>query len=223
MKVILFGATGMVGEGVLRECLLDPGVERVLSITRRPCGQQHAKLREIVLPDFLDYSAIEPELRGHDACFFCLGTSSVGISHEAYEKVTYEIPLAAARTLVRLEPGMTFVYVSGGGTDSSEGGRIRWARVKGKAENAIAALPFKATFMFRPGFIEALHGVRPKTTGLKVMYTLFRPLIPLLRLVVPGALTTTERVGKAMLQVARHGAPSRILESKDINQLGAAQ
>jgi uncharacterized protein YbjT (DUF2867 family) len=217
MKVILFGATGMVGEGVLRECLLDPGVERVLSIARRPTGQQHAKLRELVHGDFLDYTAIEGELRGYDACFFCLGISSVGISPADYERVTYEMPLAAARTLVRLAPGMTFVYVSGASTDSSEQGSVRWARVKGKAENAILALPFAGKYMFRPGFI---YGVKPKTGLLKLAYAVLSPLYPLLRALVPDRLTTIENVGRAMIDVARHGGATPLMENRDINQAG---
>jgi uncharacterized protein YbjT (DUF2867 family) len=159
MKAILFGATGMVGLGVLRECLLDPDVESVVTVGRAPTGQKHEKLRELVHANLLDLSAIEGELSGHDACFFCLGVTSAGTSEQEYERITYGIPVAAAQTLVKLNPGMTFVYVSGSGADSSEKGSTMWARIKGKAENALLAMPFKATYVFRPAFIQPLHGI----------------------------------------------------------------
>src|SRR3984957_1469972 len=159
MNVILFGATGMVGQGVLRECLLAPDVQRVLSIVRSPSGQQHAKLHEIIPTDFYDLSSIESELSGYDACFFALGVTSAGMAEQQYRHVTYDLTLAAAKPLARLNPGMTFVYVSGAGTDSTESGSTMWARVKGKTENAILHLPFKAAYMFRPGLIQPLHGI----------------------------------------------------------------
>src|SRR5882757_9321137 len=160
MKVILFGATGMVGQGVLRECLVDPGVTGVLVVGRSPTGQSNAKLREIRHDNFLDFSAIEPQLTGFDACFFCLGVSSIGMTEERYRAITYDITLAAAKTLVRLNPGMVFTYVTGRSTDSTEQGPVRWARVKGKTENDLLKLPFKAAYMFRPAGIQPLHGVR---------------------------------------------------------------
>ena len=163
MKVILFGATGMVGQGVLRECLVDPGIEGVLAVGRSPTGQRHAKLREIAHNNFTDFSAIEAQLTGYDACFFCLGVSSVGMSEERYRHLTYDITMAAAKTLARLNPGMVFTYVTGRGTDSSESGSLMWARVKGKTENDLLKLPFKAAYMFRPAGIQPLHGVRSKT------------------------------------------------------------
>src|ERR1700722_9569703 len=153
MRVILFGATGMIGQGVLRECLLDPGVEAVLSIGRRASGVTNAKLREIVHADLTDLSAIEGELGGYDACFFCLGISSAGMSEADYRRVTYDVTLAAAQAIQKRSPDLTFVYVSGTGTDSTEKGRTMWARVKGATENAILAMPFKASYMFRPGYI----------------------------------------------------------------------
>ena len=165
MKVILFGATGMVGQGVLRECLLDPGVETVLAVGRSPTGQRHAKLREIAARQFLDYSAIESELTGYDACFFCLGVSSIGMDEERYRHLTYDITLAAATTLARLNPGMVLTYVTGRSTDSTEQGPMMWARVKGKTENDLLKLPFKAAYMFRPAGIQPLHGVSPKPAG----------------------------------------------------------
>jgi uncharacterized protein YbjT (DUF2867 family) len=163
MKAIIFGATGMVGQGLLRECLLDPGVEVVLTIGRTPRGQKHEKLRELAHANLLDFSAIEGELPGYDTCFFCLGVTSAGTAEPEYERITYSIPVAAAKTLVKLNPGMTFVCVSGAGADSSEKGRTMWARVKGKAEDALLAMPFKAVYVFRSAFIQPLHGIRSRT------------------------------------------------------------
>ena len=219
MKVILFGATGMVGQGVLRECLLDVDVESVLVIGRSPAGQRHAKLREIVHDDFLDYSAIESELKGYDACFFCLGVSSVGMNEERYRHLTYDITLAAARTLARLNPQMVFVYVTGRGTDSSEKGSLMWARVKGKTENDLLKLPFRAAYMFRPAGIQPLHGIRSKTAWVQAIYVVAAPLLSLLNRVAPKYMTTTEQVGRAMIKVAHDGFARPVLESQDINSL----
>ena len=163
MNILLFGATGMVGQGVLRECLLDPDVQRVQTVGRTASGAQSPKVRDVVHADLSSYASIEGELSGFDACFFCLGVSSAGMNETDYERVTYGITMAAAGTLARLNPGMTFIYVSGTGTDSSERGRTMWARVKGKTENALLRLPFKAAYMFRPGVIQPLHGVQSKT------------------------------------------------------------
>ena len=217
MKVILFGATGMVGQGVLRECLLDGSVESVLAIGRSPTGQRHAKLREIVHDDFLDYSAIESELTGYDSCFFCLGVSSVGMNEERYRHLTYDITLAAARTLARLNPQLVFVYVTGRGTDSTERGSLMWARIKGKTENDLLKLPFKAAYMFRPAGIQPLHGIRSKTGWVQAIYVGTAPLLSLLNRVAPKYMTTTEQVGRAMIAVARDGFPRPVLESEDIN------
>ena len=219
MRVILFGASGMVGQGVLRECLLDPEVTAVLSIVRSSTGQQHAKLREIVHKDFLDFSSIETELSGFDACFFCLGVSSAGMSEENYRRVTYDITLAAAQTLVKLNPNMTFVFISGAGTDSSERGRTMWARVKGQTENALLRLPFKAAYMFRPGVIVPLHGIKSRTMLYRVPYAVLGPILPLLKRLFPKYVTTTEKLGRAMLIAAKRGAPKPVLESSDINEL----
>ena len=170
----------MVGQGVLRECLLDPDVDRVLSIVRALSGQSHPKLRELVHKDFFDFSAIEGDLTGYDACFFCLGVSSAGMKEADYRHVTYGITMAAARVLARLNPAMSFIYVSGLGTDSSERGRTMWARVKGKTENDLLRLSFKAAYMFRPGGIVPLHGVKSKTRIYQTFLTIFGPLMPLL-------------------------------------------
>jgi len=219
MNVILFGATGMVGQGVLRECLLDPDVQSILAVGRNGTGQSHPKLRELLHGDFLDFSAVESELSGFDACFFCLGVSSVGMKEENYRRVTYDFTMAAARVLVRLNPGMTFVYVSGTGTDSSESSRTMWARVKGQTENALLRLPFKAVYMFRPGAIVPLHGIRSKTTMVRISYAVVGPLLPLLRAMFPRYVTDTERLGRAMIVVAKRSAAKQVLESSDINEL----
>jgi uncharacterized protein YbjT (DUF2867 family) len=217
VKVILFGATGMVGQGVLRECLLDPGVESVLAVGRSLTGQRHAKLREILHDDFFDFSAIESQLVGYDACFFCLGVSSVGMDEERYRHLTYDLTMAAATTLAKLNPGMVFVYVTGRGTDSTGQGRLMWARVKGKTENDLLKLPFKAAYMFRPAGIQPLHGVRSKTPWVQAIYGVTAPLLSLLNRTSPQYMTTTEQVGRAMIKVARDGYPKPVLESEDIN------
>jgi uncharacterized protein YbjT (DUF2867 family) len=219
MKVILFGATGMVGQGVLRECLLDASVESVLAVGRSPTGQRHAKLREIMHDNFLDYSAIEPQLAGYDTCFFCLGVSSVGMSEQRYRHLTYDITMAAAKALSKLNPGMVFVYVTGRSTDSSEQGPLMWARVKGKTENDLLKLPFKAAYMFRPAGIQPLHGIRSRTAWVQALYGAAAPLLTLLNRVAPNYMTTTEQVGRAMIKVARDGYPRPVLESEDINRL----
>jgi uncharacterized protein YbjT (DUF2867 family) len=218
VKVIIFGATGMVGQGVLRECLVDPGVERVLSVARRPSGKQDPKFKEILHADFFDYAAIEPELAGYDACFFCLGVSSVGMDAERYRHLTYDLTMAAATTLAKLNPGMVFTYVTGRGTDSTEQGSLMWARVKGKTENDLLKLPFKAAYMFRPAGIQPLHGVRSNLGWAQPIYVATAPLLGWLVRVAPGSMTTTERVGRAMISVVRNGYPTPVLESADINR-----
>ena len=219
MKAILFGATGMVGQGVLRECMIDPGVASVLSVGRSLTGQQHAKLREIVHGDFTDFSAIESELSGYDACFFCLGVSSLGMDAERYRHLTYDITMAAATTLVKLNPQMVFTYVTGRSTDSTEQGSQMWARVKGKTENDLLKLPFRAAYMFRPAGIQPLHGVRSKTGWVNAIYVVTAPLLSWLTRVAPGHMTTSEKLGRAMIKVARSGFPRPVLESEDINAI----
>ncbi len=216
MRVLLFGATGMVGQGVLRECLQDPEVHLVQTVGRTATGAQTPKLREIVHQDLFHYDAIEPSLSGFDACFFCLGVSSAGMAEAEYERLTYGITVAAAEVLSRLNPRMTFVYVSGAGTDSSEQGRSMWARVKGRTENALLRLPFGAAYMFRPGMIEPLDGIRSKTSSYRILYTFTKPLLPLLRLAFPNYVLTTRQIGQAMLAVTKRGYSKRILESTDI-------
>lgn len=216
MKVILFGASGMVGQGVLRECLAAPDVDEVLVVGRSALGVADPKLREIVHQDLFDYAAIEPMLSGYDACFFCLGVSAAGMDEPRYTRLTHDLTLAAAGTLARLNPAMAFVYVSGAGTDASEQGRSMWARVKGRTENALRRLPFRAVYLFRPGFIEPAHGERSKTRVYRLIYALSGPLVPLLRRLFPRQILSTVSIGRAMLSVARHGATNAVLESADI-------
>jgi uncharacterized protein YbjT (DUF2867 family) len=219
VKVLLFGASGMVGQGVLRESLLDSDLARVVTVVRRPAGQKHKKLSELVLPDLATLASLEGQLTGFDACLFCAGVSALGMTEEQYTRVTYDLTLGVAKTLLRTSPDLTFVYVSGAGTDTSEKGRIMWARVKGRTENALLSLPFRAAYMFRPGLIMPLHGIRSSTRWYNVVYAAIRPIYPLLRRVAPTMITTTERLGRAMLAVARKGYATHVLEMADINRL----
>lgn len=221
MNVLIFGATGMVGQGVLRECLLDPEVQSVATVGRSASGVQNAKLREIVHADLWNYAAIENQLTGFDACFFCLGVASAGMSQPDYERITYGITIAGAETLCRLNPRMTFIYVSGASTDSSEKGRMMWARVKGKTENALLRMPFAAAYMFRPGFIEPMHGERSRTKLYRVSYMLSKPLLPLIRRLFANQILTTEQIGRAMLTLVRRPYPKHVLEIKDIRAVAA--
>jgi uncharacterized protein YbjT (DUF2867 family) len=207
----------MVGQGVLRECLLDPDVEKILSIGRSRTGLQHPKLREIVHQDIANLAPIEDQLRGYDACFFTLGVSSAGMKEADYRRITYDLTLGAARTLAALNPEMTFIYVSGMGTDSA--GRSMWARVKGETENALLRLPFKAAYMFRPGFIQPLHGIKSKTALYRIPYAILGPFNSLFLKFFPKYATTTEVLGRAMIKAARQCAPKKVLESQDINAL----
>jgi len=219
VKIIIFGATGMVGQGVLRECLLSQDVERVLAVGRGKTDQKHEKLRELVHTDLFALSTIEGDLAGHDACLFCLGVSSAGMSEQAYTRVSYDLTMAVGQVLAKLNPSMTFVYVSGMGTDSTERGRTMWARVKGRTENALLKLPFKHAYMFRPGFIQPMHGIVSRTRIYWILYAVVGPLYPLWRVLFPGYVSTTEKVGRAMIQAARRGAPKPVLENADINAL----
>jgi uncharacterized protein YbjT (DUF2867 family) len=223
MKVVIFGATGMVGMGALLECLDDARVESVLLVSRHPIGLDHPKLREIIHKDFFDFSDVRPRFADLDACFFCLGVSSVGMSESEYHHLTYELTLTAATAIAAVTSRrLTFCYVSGEGTDSTERGRVAWARTKGKTENALLRLPFKAAYMFRPAYIQPLKGIRSKTRWYQALYSAVGALYPLLRLLLPRYVTTTENVGRAMIQVAASGYSKHILLSDDINQLSAA-
>lgn len=222
MKVIIFGASGMVGGGVLLECLDEPQVESILVVGRTPIGIEDAKIQEVLHQDFFDYTAIEKSLSGYDACFFCLGVSAAGMSEEKYRHLTYDLTVATAETLVRLNPAMTFCYVTGAGTDSSEKGRMMWARVKGATENRLLEMPFKAAFMFRPGYIQPIKGIRSKTRLYQSLYTLLSWIYPLLEKLAPNQVTTTEKHGKAMIAVAQHGYSKNILDPRDINELAGS-
>jgi uncharacterized protein YbjT (DUF2867 family) len=221
MRVIVFGATGMIGRGVLRECLLDPGVERVLAIGRSGTGQTHEKLRDLVLPELTRYESVAAELSGYGACFFCLGVSSAGMSEVDYRRVTHDIAVAAARAVVAASPGMTFVFVSGAGTNATS--KTMWARVKGETENEILAMPFAHKYVFRPAFVRPMHGITSRTTSYRVLYTIMRPMFPLIAALAPRQVSTTEKVGRAMLNVARGGADKTILENADINAIADRQ
>lgn len=222
MKVIIFGASGMVGQGALRECLLDPEVEAVLSVGRSASGQRHPKLKELVQEDVGDLKMIEQELAGYGACLFCLGVSAVGMSEQDYRRITYDLTLKVAQTLERLNPKMTFVYVSGGGTDSTERGLSMWARVKGATENALLAMPFERAYMVRPAFIRPLHGIVSKTPWYRLLYALVGPVYPMLERVFPGRVTTTEELARAMLLLVKKGFKERVLENRDIVDLAAS-
>ncbi len=215
IRAIITGATGMVGEGVLHECLLHPEVESVLSISRRTCGMRHAKLKEVLHQDFSDLSGLEQELTGYNAGFFCMGVSSVGMSEEKYRHLTYDLTMALARTLSKVNPGMTICYVSGMGTDSSEKGRVMWARVKGKTENDLMQLPFRSAYMFRPGFIRPTKGL----TNTHAFYRVLGPLFPLAKALFPGAVLTLKEIGLAMINSMGSGPEKRILEVADIEAL----
>jgi len=212
IKAIITGATGMVGEGVLHECLLHPDVEAVLVINREPGGVTDPKLKEIIHQDFFDISAIEDQLKGYNACFFCLGVSSVGMKEPEYYKLTYTLTLNVATPLSRLDPDMTFCYVSGGGTDSTEKGRSMWARVKGKTENDLMKLPFKRVFAFRPGYMHPTKGLKNTNPYYKYMSWMY----PLLRLVFPGGVSTLAELGQAMIKVAQFGYEKQVVEVEDI-------
>ncbi|MEM7157067.1 MAG: NAD(P)H-binding protein [Myxococcota bacterium] len=220
MKIVLFGATGMIGAGALIECLEDPEVDEVLAIVRRPTGRTHDKLVELVHDDFLDYSSVEDQLRGYDACLYCLGVSAGGMSEDEYRRITLDFTVAAGEALVRLNPQMRMCFISGAGT--TEQSRQMWARVKAEAENAMLALPWKSAHMFRPAGIEPRKGVKSGVTSYRVMYALIGWSLPLLRKVMPSMVTTTEILGQALIRVARDGHAKPILEGLDINEVGEA-
>jgi uncharacterized protein YbjT (DUF2867 family) len=220
VRVILFGATGMIGGSALRECLLDPSVEHVLCVGRGKTGQTHEKLRELVLPDLTDYRAVAQELSGYDACFFCLGVSSAGRTEAEYRRVTHDIAVAAARALAEASPNLTFVLVTGAGTDATS--KTMWARIKGETENAILALPFRGKYVFRPALVRPMHGITSRTRSYRILYAITRPLLPILETLFPRYVTTSERLARAMLNVARRGFAKAVLESDDINAAATA-
>jgi uncharacterized protein YbjT (DUF2867 family) len=221
LRVIIFGASGMIGAGVLNSCLEDKGVSAVLAVNRKSLGIQNPKFKEIIHSDFYDYKSIETELTGYNACLFTLGVSSAGMNEKDYTRVTYDLTLAAAETLLRLNPGMSFAYVTGQGTDSTEKGKSMWARVKGRTENRLLAMDFHPATMFRPGGVQAMKGVQPRVPLYRLFYALMGPAIPFLVKQFPGAMTTSERLGRAMLKAARGEAGMSILNPIDINRVGA--
>jgi hypothetical protein len=218
IRAIITGVTGMVGEGVLHESLNDAEVESVLVINRRPCGVTHPKLKEIIHADFHNFSSIESQLSNYNACFFCLGVSSVGMKEPEYTKKTYDLTMHVAATLVRLNPGLTFCYISGAGTDSSEKGKSMWARVKGKTENDLMKLPFKKAYMFRPGIIEPTKGLK---NTLK-FYSYLGWLLPVIRTISPNFISTLRDIGVAMIHAVTKGYPKTVLEVPDIKALAKA-
>ena len=222
LKAVITGATGMVGKGVLLECLDSESIDSVLVINRRPIDIKHDKLKEIVHQDFYDLSSIEEQLKGFDACFFCLGVSAFRMSEEDYTKITYDIALQFAHRLLKLNPEITFCYVSGQGTDSTEKSRMMWANVKGKTENALLALPFKKAYMFRPGFIQPMRGIKSSTKMYNTMYTIIKPFTPVLKLLFSKSITNTDKVGKAMINSVIVGYDKTHLDNRDINQLAEA-
>ncbi len=212
----------MIGAGALIECLADPRVESVVAATRRTTGVLHPKLREIIHADFYRYDALSADFTSCDACFFCLGVTSVGLDEATYTHLTFDLTLAAARAMVAANPAMTFCYVSGLGTDSMAKGRTMWTRVKGRTENAILALGFRDAYMFRPGYIQPVKGARLSTAWYQAVYSVFGVLYPVLRVVFPSYVTTTENLGRALIQVAAAGSPTKVLEPTEINKLAAA-
>ena len=215
IKAIITGATGMVGEGVLHECLLYPDVESVLVINRKPCGVKHEKLKEVIHNDFFELSPIKNQLAGYNACYFCAGVSSVGKKENEYLRITYDLTINFAKTLLKLNPDMTFCYVSGVGTDSTENGKIMWARVKGKTENDLLKLPFKAAYMFRPGFIKPTKGLKNAYKS----YKFFTPFYPVIRKLFPKYVVTLEEIGLTMINVTLFGSDKKILECRDIVEM----
>ena len=221
IKAILTGSTGMVGKGVLFECLESPDVDSVLVVNRSAIGIQHAKLKEVIHSYFFNLSPIKDKLDGYHACFFCLGCSTVGISKDEYHKITYDLTMNFANTLAKINSEMTFCYVTGAGTDSTEKSKMTWANVKGKTENAVLALPFTAKYMFRPGFIQAMKGIKSKTKLYNVIYTTLKPLYPIFKILFPKYITSTTQIGKAMIRVVIDGYEKKHLENRDINTLAA--
>ena len=223
MKLVLFGATGMIGSGALIECLDHPDVEKVLVVGRRSCGVVHEKMEELLHDDFLDYASIRERWRGYDACLFCLGVSAAGMSEADYTRFTYDFAMAAARALREVNPALTFCYISATGADSAEKSRIMWARVRGRLENHLLAMEGGPTWIFRPGYIQPMKDVTSRTRLYNAIYVVLGPLYPLLNRVAPEYVTSTDRLGLALIRAAREGAPLRHLENRDINALAEAE
>jgi len=218
VKVVLFGATGMIGSGALLEAVDDPRVREILVVGRRSCGVRHSKVAELLIEDFFDYGPARSRFAGADACLFCLGVSSLGMSEASYTRVTRDLTLAAARAILEAGSSPTFCYVSGAGTDAN--GRAMWARVKGQTENSLLALPFRGAYMFRPAYIQPRRGVRSKTGWYRAFYAAFGVLYPVLRRALPSLVTSTDVLGRALVRVGLDGFPKPVLETRDINRIG---
>jgi uncharacterized protein YbjT (DUF2867 family) len=221
MDVVIFGATGMVGQGVLRECLRDAGITRVVTVGRTAPAASNPKLRALTVPDLFDLSAVGAELTKLDACLYCIGVTSLGMSEAEYTRVTHDLTIAVASFLLARNPGLAFVFVSGGGADSSEKGRVMWARVKGKTENALLRMPFRSVTVVRPGLIIPMHGTRSRTQWYNVFYAVLRPLVPLFRRLAPGQVTTTERLGQTMIRLANGAFDRQVLEGQRLASVQA--
>lgn len=219
MKVAITGSTGMVGKGVLLECLDDDRVSEVLVINRSSLAMQHPKLKEVLLKDFANPTPIKDELKGYDAVYYCLGVSAGGMSEADYKHITYDYALALGKVFKEVNPDGTFIYVSGTGTDSSEKGSMMWARVKGKTENDLLALDFEQAFMFRPGLIRPLKGIKSRTAAYNIGLTVVKPFWPILNALLGNSITDTTRIGEAMINVTLQGSDKQHLENVEINQL----
>lgn len=219
MKVVIFGASGMVGQSILRECLLDSQISSILTVGRSALATRQPKHQHLTHANFLDFTPLEKDLKGFDACFYCLGIASAGLTEAAYKKITCDYTLAAAKTFLTVNPRIAFVFISGAGADSSESGCIMWARIKGKTENALFAMQFASVYAIRPAFIQPLHGITSRTRLYRVLYRVFWPFMPFIRLFAPNSIITTQALGKVMIRIARDGAPKRLLESRDIVSL----
>ena len=223
LKVIITGSTGMVGKGVLYECLDSTKIESVLVVNRRPLGIVHPKLKEIIHHNFHDLTPIADQLKGYDTCFFCLGVSSFRMSEAEFTKLTYDLTVHFAETVLRMNPSLLFTYVSGTGTDSTGKGRVMWARVKGRTENTLLSMPFRDAYMFRPGYIQPMKGIRSSTALYNALYVIFKPLYPLMKALTPNSITSTVQVGRAMIRVAEDGYPEKILHAREINDAAAME
>ncbi len=219
-KIILFGASGMVGAAVLSECLNDPSVREVLSVGRRECGMNHPKLKELLVPDLFDLEAFSNKLKGFDACFFTVGVSAAGLSEAEYAKYNHDLPVKIAKLLLKLNKNLSFCYVSGGGTDSTEKGPVMWARVKGRTENELMKMRFKSAVMFRLGALQPLKGFKSRTRLYRVMYDVLGPILPMMGKLFPGWVLTPRSLGQAMIRAGKGESPKSILEPKDIYELG---
>lgn len=221
INVIITGSTGMVGKGVLLECLENSDVKKILLLNRSSVGIEHEKITELIIEDFHNLSPLREVFSGYDACYFCMGVSSFRMKEKEYNEITYKITLHLAKLLSDINPSMSFCYVSGVGTDSTEKGRTMWARVKGKTENALKKLPLKSVFLFRPGYIQPQKGIKSKTSLYNTLYIFIKPLYPIFKLIVPNKVTTTTNIGKAMICTTLKGSDKDILYNKDINELAA--